>query len=214
MRIIAGRYRGQKVEPPPGLTTRPMTDQVKESVFNMLGARLAVPGQMPAIAVLDLFAGSGALGLEALSRGAESVLFVERDRKALRTLQENIDRLRVTDYCRVAAENIWTWRLPRIAGGFGLIFCDPPFKDVQDTLRMATMLERMATRLSDAGLIVFRHDQVTRFSPDAARGVQVVTDRTLGRNRILFLAADRPATTNQQTQKEEPAEQVGDDADG
>lgn len=214
MRIIAGRYRGQKIEPPPGLTTRPMTDQVKESVFNMLGARLAVPGQMPAVAVLDLFAGSGALGLEALSRGAQSVLFVERDRNALRTLQGNIAHLRVEDDCRVASENIWTWRLPRVAGGFGLIFCDPPFKDVNDTLRIVTLIERMATRLSDDGLIVFRHDQVTRFSPETARGVVTVTDRTMGRNRMLFLAADRPAAPNQEPQEEEPAEQVGDDADG
>jgi len=191
-----------------------MTDQVKESVFNMLGARLAVPGQMPEVAVLDLFAGSGALGLEALSRGAQSVLFVERDRTALRTLQENIARLRVEVHCRVASENIWTWRLPRIAGGFGLIFCDPPFKEVQDTLRIVTLLERLVTRLSDIGLIVFRHDQVTRFSPDAARGVRMVTDRTLGRNRVLFLAADRPAAANQEPQEEQPTEQVGDDTDG
>jgi 16S rRNA (guanine966-N2)-methyltransferase len=191
-----------------------MTDQVKESVFNMLGARLAVPGQVPPVAVLDLFAGSGALGLEALSRGAESVLFVERDRRALRTLQGNIQRLRAEELCRVASENIWTWRLPRVPGGFGLAFCDPPFKDVQDTLRITTLLERLATRLSDEGLIVFRHDQVTRFLPENARGVVTVADRTLGRNRLLFLAAMRAAAPDEQKQEEQSPEQIGDDADG
>src|ERR1051325_7484348 len=88
MRIIAGTHKGHKIEAPAGHGTRPTSDRVRENVFNILGP---VDGAV----VLDLYAGSGAMGLEALSRGASQVVFVERDAAALRAIERNLDKLRL-----------------------------------------------------------------------------------------------------------------------
>lgn len=200
MRVIAGRFRGLTVDAPPGMQTRPMTDRVRESVFNILGARLATPGTLPECAVLDLFSGSGALGIEALSRGAAHCLFVERDRRSLRVLRANVDRLKQPDQTRIASENIWTLRIPRPPQGFagyGLIFADPPFKDVEATVQVAALLGRTLRRLLPGGVLVFRHDSVTHFDPTRVRGARVVDDRSFGRNRFVFFAAEPAAPADQ-----------------
>lgn len=89
MRVVAGELRGRRIEAPPGTDTRPTTDKVREATFNALGSLDLVRDAL----VVDLFAGSGALGIEALSRGAAHCTFVERDRSALRTLRENVEVL-------------------------------------------------------------------------------------------------------------------------
>src|SRR5581483_12431545 len=89
MRVIAGSRKGHKLAAPRGLDTRPTSDRVRENIFNLVGP---VDGAR----VLDLFAGSGALGIEALSRGAASAVFVEQDPDALRAIEQNVDRLRLT----------------------------------------------------------------------------------------------------------------------
>jgi 16S rRNA (guanine(966)-N(2))-methyltransferase RsmD len=199
MRVVAGNLRGSILEAPPGQHTRPITDRVKESLFNVLGHRLGMPGLLPDIAVLDLFAGSGALGIECLSRGARSCLFVERDRRTLRVLRANIDKLRLSNVARIAAENAWTMRIPAAADeGYGLIFVDPPYRDVADAQRMLDLLERVAVRLSEKGLVVFRMATSQEFSAEASRSLCCVDDRVFGGMRILLLqrsdAADqRPA---------------------
>src|SRR5512132_2555672 len=93
MRIIAGEWRGRAIEAPPGLATRPTADRVRETLFSMLASRL---GSFEDLRVADLFAGSGALGLEALSRGAESATFVENDPAAASTIRQNAERLGTT----------------------------------------------------------------------------------------------------------------------
>lgn len=217
MRVIAGKFRGLRLKAPPGSQTRPMTDQVKETLFNVLGARLAVPGAVPATEVLDLFAGSGALGIEALSRGARRCTFVERDRRSLNVLHDNLRSLRVRNTYHVVTDNAWTIRLPRARqGGYGLVFLDPPFRDVSDTYRVTDLIERIAARILPDGLIVFRSDRKTDFPLNALRGVQVLDERNWGRNRVLVLALDderRPAT-KEQRKEEDRAEEVRDDADG
>src|SRR5437764_5683819 len=90
MRIIAGKWRGRPIEAPPGVATRPTADRVRETLFSMLASRL---GSLEGLRIADLFAGSGALGLEALSRGAASGTFVENDAKAAAILRRNIDKL-------------------------------------------------------------------------------------------------------------------------
>ena len=189
MRVIAGRFGGVRLAAPPGMGTRPMTDRVKETLFNVLGTRLAAPGLLPAIDVLDVFAGSGALGLEALSRGAEHCLFVERGRPALRTLRENIAALSVAPCCAISTENAWTMRIPAARGdaGYGLVFCDPPFRDVADATRALDLLERLAPRLAQNGLIVFRHDAPHDLPLNGLRGLACLDQRAWGRNRVLLL---------------------------
>jgi len=193
MRVIAGRLRHAELETPRGMRTRPITDRVKESLFNILGHRFGTLGHLPDIAVLDLFAGSGALGIECLSRGACTCLFVEHDRRALRTLRANITRLGLADSARIARENAWTMRVPPAAGdGYGLVFVDPPYRDLADPLRMVDLLERLVPRLSPQGLAVLRHATSFTFSADRLEGLTAVDDRVFGMMRILLLqrAAD------------------------
>jgi len=99
MRVVAGELRGRRIEAPPGTDTRPTTDKVREATFNALGSLDLIRDAV----VVDLFAGSGALGIEALSRGAATCTFIERDRSALRTLRENLDTLGLTERSRVVA---------------------------------------------------------------------------------------------------------------
>lgn len=126
MRIIAGRFKGKTIDAPKGLRTRPTTDRVRESLFNVIehGApRLNFEG----LRVLDLFAGSGALGLEALSRGARYCLFIEEDAPARAAIRRNVETLGLT-----GATKIWRRDATKLgpAGNvapFGLVFCDPPY---------------------------------------------------------------------------------------
>lgn len=119
MRIVAGRWRGRTLAAPPGEATRPTADRAREALFSMLTSRI---GSFEDLRVADIFAGTGALGLEALSRGARSCVFVERDREAVAALKANIAKLGAegTDVRTQAAEGF--------AGGpFDIVFLDPPY---------------------------------------------------------------------------------------
>lgn len=119
MRIIAGTHRGSRIAAPKGLSTRPTGDRVREAAFNLIGP---VDGAR----VLDLFAGSGAMGIEALSRGAASVTFVESDRAACRTISENLERLRLTGARVICGEAVWALRQETRA--YDLVLVDPPYE--------------------------------------------------------------------------------------
>ncbi len=123
MRVIAGTARGRKIVAPDGRNTRPITDRAKESIFNMIESRGGVAGAV----VADLFAGSGSFGIESLSRGAAHVTFVERDSRALKALNSNLESLGFLDRATVrrADANV-------VASGLGsldVVFCDPPYAD-------------------------------------------------------------------------------------
>ncbi len=127
MRIIAGEWRGRAIEAPPGLGTRPTGDRVRETLFSMLASRL---GSFEDLRVADLFAGSGALGLEALSRGAASATFVESDSKALAAIRRNAEKLGASERVLVLAGSALA--LPR-SEPFDLIFADPPYAPASGT---------------------------------------------------------------------------------
>lgn len=190
MRVIAGRLRGSPLLAPEGETTRPITDRVKETLFNILGHRFGMPGVVPEIEALDLFAGAGSFGIECLSRGAARCVFVERDRKALTALRANLKKLRIENETQVIAENAWTMRLPvaQAAAGFGLVFVDPPYRDVAATLRVVDLLDRIAPRLAPDGFVVFRHGAATAFDASGLRLLRVVDEREFGGMRVLLLA--------------------------
>lgn len=193
MRVISGKFRGRKLEAPPGARTRPITDRAKETVFNILGARLGQPGALPEIAVLDLFAGSGGLGIEAVSRGAATCLFVERDRRALRTLRENVERVGLNTTCCIATENAWTLRIPPTTGeGYGLVFLDPPYREAEDPVRVVDLLERVASHVAVGGLIVFRHERRTRLPTESLRLLRCVVERELGTMRVWIFERIAP----------------------
>src|SRR5947208_7837179 len=119
MRIIAGKWRGRILEAPPGMGTRPTADRVREALFSMLASRL---GSFEELRVADLFAGSGALGLEALSRGAASATFVEQDPKAAAVIRRNAEKLGAA----VQVLGGSALALPR-AEPFDLVLADPPY---------------------------------------------------------------------------------------
>jgi 16S rRNA (guanine966-N2)-methyltransferase len=119
VRIIAGTWRGRTIEAPPGQSTRPTGDRVRETLFSMLASRL---GSFEELRVADLFAGSGALGFEALSRGAASATFVENDPKAAAVIRRNAEKLGAP----VQILGGSALALPR-AAPFDLIFADPPY---------------------------------------------------------------------------------------
>jgi 16S rRNA (guanine966-N2)-methyltransferase len=125
MRVVAGSARGRTLVTPPGARTRPTTDRVREAVFNALWSRGALDGAR----VVDLFAGSGALGVEALSRGAAHATFVDLDREAVRAIRRNVEACGVADRATVVAAPVERWLAGRPAGDspFDLAFCDPPY---------------------------------------------------------------------------------------
>lgn len=122
MRIIAGEWRGRKLIAPKGDLTRPTADRTRETLFSMLNSRL---GSFEGLSVVDLFAGSGALGLEALSRGAEFCLFVEQDRHALDAIKANIATLDARTRTSVTAGSVMTLGPARVP--HDLILLDPPY---------------------------------------------------------------------------------------
>lgn len=127
MRVVAGRYGGRRLAAPRGRTTRPTSERVREALFAMLG-------DLEGARVLDLYAGSGALGIEALSRGARSATFVDQDAAAVRVIQANLDGLgiarrgegAVARVSRAAVEG-WLRRAASTHAAFDLVFCDPPY---------------------------------------------------------------------------------------
>jgi 16S rRNA (guanine966-N2)-methyltransferase len=121
VRIIAGAWRGRVIDAPPGMATRPTADRVRETLFSMLASRL---GSFEELRVADLFAGSGALGFEALSRGAASATFVERDAKALAAIRINAGKLGAQGQVQVIGGSALA--LPR-AEPFHLVLADPPY---------------------------------------------------------------------------------------
>jgi len=122
VRIIAGEHRGARIFAPKGLDTRPTSDRVREAAFNLIGP-------VDGAAVLDLFAGSGAMGLEALSRGAASAVFVESDRDACRTINRNLDKLGLDNATVLCQDALTALRADARAGTrYDLVLLDPPYR--------------------------------------------------------------------------------------
>ena len=147
VRIIAGEFGGRFIQTPPGSTTHPMGERVRSAMFNSLGE--TVRGAR----VLDAFAGSGAIGLEALSRGAESVVFVERDRVAQRVIAKNITSLGVDEKSIVIKTTISNWmETADVTGEFDIIFADPPYHNPQ-----FSTVSRLMGLLKPGGTMILSH---------------------------------------------------------
>jgi 16S rRNA (guanine(966)-N(2))-methyltransferase RsmD len=124
MRVISGKFRGKRLHGPRGRELRPTSDRLKETLFNILG-----PGIQGA-AVLDAFAGTGAIGLEALSRGAQAVVFIESDREAVRLIRKNLQWCGVTSGYQILQEDVFTSLRSLARSGFqaDIAFLDPPYR--------------------------------------------------------------------------------------
>ena len=170
MRIIAGARRGARIFAPKGTDTRPTGDRVREAAFNLIGP-------VDGATVLDLFAGSGAMGLEALSRGAASAVFVESEREACRTIERNLDKLRLAA-ARVLCRDVLQ-ALSSDSRTYDLVLCDPPY-GFADHARLAPYLARS---LAPDGLLVYETRARTEPTID---GLTLRTSRTYGSARLTL----------------------------
>jgi 16S rRNA (guanine(966)-N(2))-methyltransferase RsmD len=177
MRIIAGKYKSRIIKTIKSYDTRPVLDRIKESIFNILIHKYPFEDG----AVLDLFAGSGSFGLEALSRGAEKVTFVEKSSNTHKILLENINNLGCQTECSVYKRDVIGF-IEGCSEKFDLIFCDPPFK----TTNLLEILKKIYIKkiLKEQGLLIFRSD--LEFNAEAFK-FQLLEKRKIGINIVYFL---------------------------
>ena len=182
MRIIAGRLRRRQLRTPKGRLTRPTTDRVREALFNLVEARRRLDGAD----VLDLFAGTGSLGLEALSRGAVAASFVEQQSRVLKIARQNADDLEVSDACWFLRADAVAY-LERYSGPpFDVIFADPPYE-----LEALPRLPNLALpHLKPGGLFVLEHDKRHAFDGHP----HLDTSRPYGRTIVSVFQQQEPET--------------------
>jgi 16S rRNA (guanine966-N2)-methyltransferase len=174
IRIISGKFGGRSIKAPDGRTTHPMSERVRSSLFNIINS------EIQDAEVLDAFAGTGSLGLEALSRGAKNVTFVERDRKAFRILKENISNLGADDNSTTKQIGLSTWTDVNKDKKFDIIFADPPYDNMQlSTVRGLTSL------LKSNGLMILSYPGRSEL-PLLVNEVVVVDNRSYGDAALAF----------------------------
>jgi 16S rRNA (guanine966-N2)-methyltransferase len=178
MRIIAGDYKGRRLKAPSWTGLRPTADKLRETLFNIVAPQIA------GARVLDLFAGTGAIGLESLSRGASLAVFVESDRRAVALISENAQLCRAQDRCAIIRDTVARALEKPIAGGpFDLIIADPPY----DFEPLTAVLDAAAPHLAAGGRLVLEHAR-RRTVPGAA-GLRPVRTVPSGDSALTFFEA-------------------------
>lgn len=182
MRIIAGRFRGAKLQSPEGEDTRPTADRAREALFNLLVhgkfAHLLKGGR-----IADVFAGTGSIGLEALSRGAAEAVFVEKHKPALAALKANIDKCRARDNCSIVARDATA--PGRAASPCDIVFLDAPYRQNLSEPALLALLDN--GWLAEGGLVIVQTDPKESFTPPET--LTVVDERKYGAARLYFMAA-------------------------
>lgn len=173
LRIIAGTLGGRTISAPDGVTTHPMSERVRGSLFNIIS------DELNDAAVLDAFAGSGSLGIEAISRGAKNVIFVEKDRVAGKILEENIDNLNINDSSKVIHAGLASWIQNNLDTKFDIIFADPPYNNTQ-----FSTVKKLFAMLKPNGLMVLSYPG--RGEAPTETGVVVVDNRSYGTAALAF----------------------------
>lgn len=177
MRIIAGQWRGRPLLSPPGLSTRPTSDRAREALFSMLQSRL---GSFEDLNVADLFAGTGALGLEALSRGAARCTFVESDRAAIETLRQNVAKLGAADRADIRQQDA-----ARSAGGpYHLVFLDPPYRSGLGSQALAHLVATGALAPGALASLETARDEIVDVP-----GLAVDSERIYGKAKLTLFRA-------------------------
>jgi 16S rRNA (guanine966-N2)-methyltransferase len=179
--VIAGTAKGRTLAAPRGGATRPATDRIRETLFAILEPELGDAR------VLDLFAGAGTLGIEALSRGAASATFVERSAEALKTLRKNIAATGFDRHAHVVGGNVLGFLEQLTAGRYDVVFLDPPFADVA-LLEVTLAHPRLAAALAPDALVVAR--VLKKYRPRLPDGAGVARAKVIGEETLLFLRYD------------------------
>ena len=186
MRVISGQARGMRIEAPPGDDVRPVPDMAREAIFNILQTEIAEAS------ALDLFAGSGAMGIEALSRGAEWCVFVERSRRVCRVLEKNLANTRLAEFCDIVQRDVFRCReaLQKLGRAFDLVFCCPPFPMLANRTERDRLLALLGD-LAQSGLfragahVILQHERRSSI-PETVPGLTFEQQRHYGRNLISF----------------------------
>jgi 16S rRNA (guanine966-N2)-methyltransferase len=183
MRIVGGSHRGRRLTAPPGEAVRPTSDRAREALFDILSHGAYAVAGLPFAekTVLDAFAGTGAFGLEALSRGAAEAVFIENDHQALAALRRNIAEFGETARSRVVAGD--ATRPPRAPGACGLAFLDPPYKSGLAAPALTALAA--AGWLTPDALAIVEIGAREGFAPPA--GFAVIDERIYGAARLVFL---------------------------
>ena len=185
MRIVGGSLGGRRLRAPSGSATRPTSDRVREAIASALDARGAIDGAR----VIDLYAGSGALGFEMLSRGAESALFVERDPRVVRLIRDNAAELGLTSRVEVLSDDVTRARAHAAIvarGPFSLLLADPPYRDVQAAVKAVEGLYRQGALAPDACLLLEHGSKGVPHLPDA---FDVLTRYRYGDTAVILFTA-------------------------
>lgn len=177
MRIISGHYRGRRLATPKGELTRPTADRTRETLFNMLTSRI---GTFEGLKAADLFAGSGALGIEALSRGVDSCLFIEQDLAAISVIRANIASLELRERARIQSGSVL--KLGKADEPLDLILIDPPYRTSAGTVALERML-----RLGWIGEASWIALETAKDEETAVRGLALEAERRVGKAKISIL---------------------------
>ncbi len=167
MRIVGGEFKGRSIKAPDSSLTRPVTDKTKEAVFNMLG-------DISDLTVLDAYSGSGALALEAISRGASSAVAIDNSKEAIRIINDNVAVLDVSEKIEVVNKDVAEW-LEDNQASFDLVFADPPFSDANDAV-----LKELMSRADR--LFILKHAR--RKQPLEVDNLELVRSRKYGESMI------------------------------
>lgn len=179
VRIIAGFLGGRTIDAPDRRSTHAMGERIRNAMFNSIGE------EVKGAVVLDAFAGSGSIGLEALSRGAERVVFVEKDRIAAKIIEKNCQELGVSDRCVVIKTTVHNWlETSKSTESFDIIFADPPYHDPQ-----LSTASRLTGLLKPTALMVLSHPGRGEVSPKT--GVVVVDNRSYGNAELTYFRRER-----------------------
>ena len=191
MRVVAGSYRGRMLSAPKGDQTRPTTDRVRESLFSSLVSLLGA--ELGGGAALDAFAGSGALGIEALSRGCSTATFVEEDRAAVRALKGNLESLGAQGRSRVVEGDVLSLaqRCAVPGGPFSLLLLDPPYRLAWCDIEGLTSALVRCGLLDDGAVIVFEH--ASNRTVEWPSGFDLVTRKKYGSTEIDIVVYQRGA---------------------
>ena len=177
IRLISGVYGGRKIDAPDGDRTHPMSERVRNAVFNSIG------GEIEGANVLDAFAGTGSVGLEAISRGAKHATFIERDRIAQKILAKNITTLSAEEHATIVRGSVGVWADTQIEPVFDIIFADPPYHDTQ-----FSTVTKLFGLLKLGGLMILSHPG--RGEIPTKTGVVVVDNRSYGNAYLTFYRRD------------------------
>jgi 16S rRNA (guanine966-N2)-methyltransferase len=189
MRIIAGQAHGRRLKAPRGLHTRPTSARARESIFSRLAVRVDFRG----VRVLDIFAGSGSLGIESLSRGAAQATFVDSSRGAAAAIRANLAELGLGDRARVMVSDVRRalGELGRSHESFDLVFVDAPFKDDMSAQVLALLGEFQL--VAPGGWVVMEQSKRAPAAPPAPKAHECAFVATIGDHRIAFYRRPNPA---------------------